>query len=188
MKRCLLALCGISVAALLSCPAAFADTFNFSFSGSGFMGSGTFTATETSPTSGQYLITNVTGTTNGVTISGLLAPGVYPGPTSGDPANDNLLFVPLVNGGALDINGFSWATADGTDWNLYYYDPGYGLVTDANFDSYDYLSLTVTDTTTGVTLVGAPTAVAPTPEPGSLVMLGTAVLGMAAMVRRRFVI
>ncbi|HEV2577893.1 MAG TPA: PEP-CTERM sorting domain-containing protein [Acidobacteriaceae bacterium] len=185
----------MSVAALLLCPAAFADTFNFTYSGMGtigstptnFTGSGTFTATSTG-TTGEYLINSVSGTANGVAIAGLLAPGIYPSASSGNPPNDNFIFFPLASGGALDLNGFSFDTADGTDYNIYYFDPGYGLVTDPNFDGTDSLTFTLTDDTTGTTVVGAPggSTAAATPEPGSLALLATGVFGIAGVVRRRF--
>jgi hypothetical protein len=52
---------GISTAALLCCSAAHGDTFSFTFSGSGFNGTGSFTATPaSSPTvPGQYVITGM---------------------------------------------------------------------------------------------------------------------------------
>ena len=193
MKRCLLTLCGMSVAALLLCPAAFADTFNFTYSGMGsigstptnFTGSGTFTATPTG-TAGEFLISSVSGTANGVAIAGLLAPGIYPSASSGNPPNDNFIFFPLASGGALDLNGFSFDTTDGTDYNIFYFDPGYGLVTDSNFDGTDALTFTLTDATTGVPVVGGPPTA--TPEPESLALLATGVLGIAGVVRRRFTV
>jgi hypothetical protein len=52
-----------SVALLLFATGAYADTFNFSFSGSGIAASGVFT---TAPeVSGTFLITGLTGTRNG---------------------------------------------------------------------------------------------------------------------------
>ena len=201
MKRCLLTLCGMSVAALLLCPAAFADTFNFTYSGLGtigststnFTGSGTFTATSTG-TSGEFLINNVSGVANegsgNVAIAGLLAPGVYPSAASGNPPNDNFIFFPLASGGALDLNGFSFDTTDGTDYNIFYFDPGYGLVTDPNFDGTDSLSFTLTDATTGTTVVGSPTGptTTATPEPGSLALLATGVFGIAGVIRRKLAV
>jgi hypothetical protein len=194
MKRCLLTLCGMSVAALLLCPAALADTFNFTYSGMGtigstptnFTGSGSFTATLTG-TAGEYLINSVTGTANGVAIAGLLAPGVYPSAASGNPPNDNFIFFPLVSNGALDLNGFSFNTTDGADYNIFYFDPGYGLVTDANFDGTDALTFTLTDASTGTTVVGTPggPTTAATPEPGSLALLATGVFGIAGVLRRK---
>jgi hypothetical protein len=187
----------MSVAALLLCPEAFADTFNFNYSGVGtigstttnFTGSGSFTATLTG-TAGQYLINSVTGTANGVAIAGLLAPGIYPSTTSGSEPNDNLLFFPLASGGALDLNGFSFNTTDGTDYNIFYFDPGYGLVTDPSFDGTDALAFSLTDATTGTTVVGTPggPTAAAAPEPGSLALLATGVFGLAGVVRRKLAV
>ncbi|HEX5284067.1 MAG TPA: PEP-CTERM sorting domain-containing protein [Bryocella sp.] len=186
------------MAALLLCPAAFADTFNFTYSGVGtigstttnFTGSGTFTATPTA-TAGQYLINSVSGTANGVSIAGLLAPGIYPSTSSGNEPNDNFLFFPLANGGALDLNGFSFNTTDGTDYNVYYFPAtlatGYGLATDPDFDGTTNLTFDLTDATTGTPVVGTPggPTTAATPEPGSLALLATGFFGIAGVVRRR---
>jgi hypothetical protein len=199
MKRCLLTLCGISVAALLLGPAAFADTFTFNFSGSGFTGSGTFTATATG-TPGQYLINNISGSTNSVAITGLL--GTFSFPPIGDLANDNDLYYPLLDGGALDAYGFSYQTGTGsgiTDYNIYYIAGAptgtYDLLSSADppsdgnpndYPTYTLDSFSITDTTTG-TSVTSPPGTAATPEPGSLALLATGMLGVAGVVRRRVV-
>jgi len=203
MKRCLLALCGISVAALLSCPAAYADNFSFNFSGSGFTGSGTFTAATTG-TPGQYLISDISGTTNSVAISGLLSSFSFP--PIGDLANDNNLYYPLFEGGALDAYGFSYQTGTGsniTDYNIYYIagvpNGTYDLISSADppsdgnpndYPTYALGSFSITDTTTGTPIVTGPgtPGVAATPEPGSLALLATGVLGIAGVVRRRFAV
>lgn len=187
---------GMCLAALLCCSAAKADTFSFNFSGSGFTGTGTFTATGTG-TPGQYLINNITGTTNGVAITGLL--GTFSFPPIGDLANDNELYSPLVSGGALDVYGFSFQTGTGTgvtDYNIYYLSglPAgtYDLISSNNppldgnpndYPTFTLDSFSIVDTTTGVPITTPPTTA--TPEPGSLVLLATGVLCMAGTMRRR---
>lgn len=188
---------GISLAALLCCSAAKADSFSFNFSGSGFTGSGTFTASATT-TPGQYLISDISGTTNGVAITGLL--GTFSFPPIGDLANDNDLYFPLFEGGALDNDGLSFKTGTGagtTDYNIYYLSgvPAgtYDLIssadppTDGNPNDYPTYMLdtfSIIDTTTGTPITTPPTSA--TPEPGSLVLLATGVLCMAGTMRRRF--
>ncbi len=196
---------GMCLAALLCCSAASADTFSFSYSGSGtttisgaysFTGAGMFTATEIG-TSGKYLINSMTGTANGVPITGLL--GTFSFPPIGDLANDNDLYFPLLNNGALDTNGFSFQTGTGagvTDYNIYYLSgvPAgtYDLISstyppqDNNPNDYPTFTLdsfSIVDTTTGTPITTPPTNA--TPEPGSLVLLATGVLCMAGTMRRR---
>lgn len=188
---------GMCLSVLLCCSAAKADDFSFSFAGSGFSGSGTFTGSATG-TSGQFLINSITGTANGVSISGLLP--VFGFPPIGDLANDNKLYYPLLYGGALDVNGFSFVTGTGagaTDYNIYYLAgiPAgtYDLISSAHppldnnpndYPTFTLSSFSIVDTTTGTPIVNPPTTTA-TPEPGSLVLLATGVLCMAGTMRRR---
>jgi hypothetical protein len=142
------------------------DVFDFSFSGSGQSGSGVFTTS--AGVGGVYLVTGVSGTTDGSTIASLFAPGTYPFLLGG---GNNDLYYPTVitppNSGSayLDIFGLSYALADGQDVNLYY---GQGESGDP--EVYDLL-----------------TGLSSTPEPPSLLLFVTGVLGLVAIptLRRR---
>ena len=181
LRRSLLALFGISVVVLLFSPAAYADSYSFTFAGSGFTGSGTFTTSATA-TPGQFLIDSVNGTTDGIPIQGILPPGTYPPTSSGNFPNDNLFFYPLLAGGALDLNGFAYSLTSGSNFDIFHFE-GYYLETGPNFDSFTLDSFSIIDTTTGTPIVGSPV-----PEPGSLLLLATGVLGIAGTVRRRSVV
>jgi len=140
--------------------------FDFSFSGAGQTGSGVFT-TATTSTVGEYLITGVTGTTDGSAITSLFPAFSYPTLLGG---GDNDLYFPAIttspNTGPayIDIFGLSYALADGQDINLYY---GQGQTGDPQV--YNLLTGT------------------PAPEPPSLLLLATGGLALAGLglTRRR---
>lgn len=162
--------------------AARAESLNFSFgnSASAFSGSGIFT-TGTLEALGEYSIATVTGSAataaNGPTlaISSILAPGVFPTPTNGGsfPANDNTLFV--TNGlGTLSQDGVSFILSNGAQINLYNDGPG----DDAFLERAG--GGTVSENV-AITI----TPVAATPEPSSFALLGTGLLGIASVLKRR---
>jgi hypothetical protein len=140
---------------------AYADTFDFSVIGSSGTFSGSGTLITTSIGSGEYLITAITGT--GVT--GLIAPGSFNG-------NDNLLFPSAQP--QLNANGFSFIDVNGPDKfdvNIFNNDSGYF----AYLQDEDHFTETVP-----VTFELAATV----PEPSTLFLLSTGLLGLTGVVRR----
>ena len=90
--------------------------WDWSYSGSGVVASGTFTTNDTPDGSGFYLITGITGTRNGETITGLQPVGT-PIPGNEPYAVDNLirLGTPQLTG-----DGFGYSTAGGNFSNPFF--------------------------------------------------------------------
>ena len=140
-------------------------TFDFSFTGPGITASGTLTATLVSGS--EYMVTSISGMQNGAAIA-LLAPSTYGG-------NDNEIFStkPFVNTAGV---GFTLSGGT-TDYNIYF-DPSTVAYMECNSTMGTCSALG-----SGVAIKGTLTEV---PEPASLMLFGSGLLGLAGVARRKF--
>jgi PEP-CTERM motif len=142
-----------------------ADNIQFAYEGDGVTVNGTLFGANNG--NGTWTITNITGTYNGIGITGLV-------PLGADPSYiyNNLFYSP-ADGSYVDDSGILFNVPGIGDVNLYF-DPTLGYLSSTGNVSSGFV-------TTAVTVDFS----APAPEPGTLALLGTAILGSWGMIRRR---
>jgi hypothetical protein len=139
--------------------------FTFSFSGNGITASGTLMATPVS--GGEFIVTSITGTQNGASMT-LLAPGAYAG-------NDNAIFLAPPN---LDSSGVAFILAGGSTLYNVYFDP-------RNSTSFECNTTGSCGLGDGTAIQGRLTEV---PEPGTLLLLGSGLVGLGGIARRKLLV
>jgi hypothetical protein len=168
----LLAVCSLAIGA-----PAFADTFNWTYSGGPDFGSGTFTTTALS--GGQATILGITGTFDGSSITGLLADNTC----CSSPANDNILYFPTAP--YLDINGIGFGFLAGTlDVNIYYCNNSTGCVLGTGYTVLTAPSGSAPNGYTMTSTNGRFTVVQ-TPEPATMTLLGSGLLALFISRRKK---
>lgn len=142
---------------------AHADTFNIAWDGT--YGAGNAVLTATNEGSGDFLVTNITGSQNGTMISGLLAPKAF--------VNDNLIFPTATP--QLDSFGVSF-NEGATEFNLFFFSSSYFECSSNVCSSVATSSLSTPLTSFSIT---------PAPEPSSLILLLVGLAGLVALSLRK---
>lgn len=160
---------GVALTMLVLSTSAFANTVNFSYgNGSSLLVHGTLTGTLNG---NVFTATSASGFYNGTPIS-LVAPGV-----DGAFSYNDLVYVPPVSGYSVDMYGLVFNVAGLGDANLC------ATAGCAGSEGYTNISNFTKDVGYVFTNVTA-TFDSPTPEPSTLLMMGSGLIGLAGVVRK----
>jgi hypothetical protein len=148
-----------------------AETFELTWTGGYGPGDAILTATYDS--GDTYTVTAISGEQNGAMITALLPPYPASGQYSG---NDNHIYVPGYGSAdqQVDVMGLGFSVGS-TDYNLWYYPPGY----------WECSSAVTSGCGEGNSLAVDSLEIVPTPEPNTLLLLGSGVLSVLSC-RKRF--
>jgi len=163
-------------AVLLCCALAFAsmawgDEIPFTLTGQGLDASGTFYADPSGP--GTWLVTDATGIFNGVNIV-----GIWPTSNNGNIFDFNNLF--YSPGPAVDTQGIVFLLNNGNMVNLCYDTGCAGTAETYTAILFDYQTGNYTNFNADSAWFGNPV-----PEPSTLMLLGSGLVGFAKLARRR---
>ena len=159
---------------LLTAPAKASKLWNWHYSASGITASGTFTTVDNPNADGGFLITDITGTRNGLSITGLQRTGTsIPG---NEPFTvDNLVFP--GPGPQLTSHGFGFSISNGDFSNPFYADflptPGY----------LEFLSIQPTNGGSDHTELPIQFSATPVPEPATCLLIIGSALALCAFRR-----
>jgi hypothetical protein len=193
-------------ATLATAPAAMADGFSFSFSGNGITTSGTI-GVEATTTPGAYQITSINGifSDSNAGFSGAITGLEFAPPPTRTPGStffsapaftadagfsyDNLFYpggdspavcidAPMFSGGAFDIYGMAFDVAGGYTVDMWSQGALGGYMVG---DAFGGVKLGES-ADGGIPVTGD---IAPTPEPSSLMLMGTGLIGLVGTLRRK---
>jgi hypothetical protein len=203
MRIISLALLAMATAMAIA-PAAMADSFSYAISGSNFTGNVTFTTEDTAISNlpgpsgnvSAYVITAASGTfdiiggpaysfTNALVAMPDNGADAYNLENNGSFEYDNLLYTGLPGNDVLDWGGVLFSPAPGSELNLFGGGFGSGAPDNGAFYFADNGSYHSNNPVIDLSNPDDAAVFSPVPEPGSLLLFGTGVIGLGLVVSRK---